>query len=201
MLYKHLQEAWLMKKIVIVLLLIFAVGCAKRDYVKTSPRETVKPSGEAVTEEMVTPGGEEGALEEEVVEEANIAREEEPVSEEGLSPEEMAKSIFQDVLFDYDKYNIRPEARPILDAVSSFLNENYAVNIIIEGHCDERGTNEYNLALGEKRAKSTKDYLVSLGVSPDRVIIVTYGEEKPLCTEKNEDCWQQNRRAHFVVSQ
>lgn len=189
-----------MKKIVIVLLLIFAFGCAKRDYVKTSPREPVKPSGEAVTEEMVTSGMEEGALAEEVIEEADIAREDERISEEGLSPEEMAQSIFQDVLFDYDKYNIRPEARPILDSVSSFLNENFALNIIIEGHCDERGTNEYNLALGEKRAKSTKDYLVSLGVSPDRVIIVTYGEEKPLCMERNDDCWQLNRRAHFVVA-
>ena len=74
------------------------------------------------------------------------------------------------------------------------------LNVIVEGHCDERGTNEYNLALGEKRAKSTKKYLVSLGVSPSRVIIVTYGEEKPLCSDSNESCWQSNRRAHFVVA-
>ena len=102
-------------------------------------------------------------------------------------------------MFDFDKYNIREDARPVLDDVASFLNQNKNMNIVIEGHCDERGTNEYNLALGERRSKSTKNYLVSLGVSPARMIIITYGEEKPLCVQQDESCWQLNRRAHFVI--
>ncbi len=182
-----------MKKMIIVLLLIFAIGC-KDKYVRTTD-ESIKPADETVTEEVMTSEG----VKEEVIEEVSIAKEEQ-ITEEELSPEEKAKSIFKDVLFDYDKYNIRPEARSTLDAVSTFLNDNTGLNVIVEGHCDDRGTNEYNLALGEKRAKSTKNYLVSLGVSPSRVIIMTYGEEKPVCMDRDEACWQSNRRAHFVVS-
>ena len=182
-----------MKKAIILILLIFAIGCTKTKYVKPT-EQPAEPAEETIIEETMKP-----EVEEEVIEEAAIAREERVV-EEALSPEEKAKSIFRDVLFDYDKYSIRPGERPTLDAVSSFLNENMGLNVIVEGHCDERGTNEYNLALGEKRAKSTKKYLVSLGVSPSRVIIVTYGEEKPLCSDSNESCWQSNRRAHFVVA-
>jgi peptidoglycan-associated lipoprotein len=103
--------------------------------------------------------------------------------------------LFNDILFDYDKYNIRKDARSILDTAASVLNENGEQNIIIEGHTDERGTNEYNLALGEKRAKATMKYLRSLGVSPARMTIMTFGEEKPLCSYDNESCWQRNRRA------
>ncbi|MHC4819558.1 MAG: OmpA family protein, partial [Planctomycetota bacterium] len=103
--------------------------------------------------------------------------------------------LFNDILFDYDKYNIREDARYILDTAASVLNENGEQNIIIEGYTDERGTNEYNLALGEKRARATMKYLRSLGVSPARMTIMTFGEEKPLCTYDNESCWQRNRRA------
>ncbi len=181
-----------MKKILIAILLISVVGCAKK-YVK-APEEPVTPE-EIVEEEVMIPE----EIEEEVVEEPVFEREEERVKETVLSPEEEAQSVFKDVFFDFDKYNIREDARPVLNAVASFLNKHKKLNIVIEGHCDERGTNEYNLALGEKRAKSTKNYLVSLGVSPGRMIIITYGEEKPLCTQPNETCWQKNRRAHFVA--
>ena len=116
-----------------------------------------------------------------------------------MTAEERARQIFQDVLFDYDRYDIRAESRPVLDSVASLLNDEKALNVAIEGHCDDRGTNEYNLALGEKRAKATKNYLVSLGTSPERITVVTYGEEKQLCMDQTETCWQQNRRAHFVV--
>ena len=105
--------------------------------------------------------------------------------------------LFNDILFDYDKYTIRKDARSILDTAASSLHENSEQNIIIEGHTDERGTSEYNLALGEKRAKATMKYLKSLGVSPGRMTIMTFGEEKPLCTSQNESCWQRNRRAYI----
>ena len=178
-----------MKKILIVLLMIFAVGCAKK-YV-TPPqqpavqKETAKEKAEPVKKEVVK----------EVVEPKEAKLQESAVTAKTEEP-----SALKDVLFDYDKYDIRDDARPVLDAVSSFLKNNAAVNVVIEGHCDERGTNEYNLALGEKRAKAAKDYLTSRGVLPARLSIMTYGEEKPLCTEQNEACWQKNRRAHFAVT-
>ena len=111
-----------------------------------------------------------------------------------------AESEYNDVLFDYDKYTIRQDARPTLDDVSSYLNDNKKTDVVIEGHGDERGTNEYNLALGEKRARATKNYISSQGVLPSRVSIVTYGEEKPLCTNTGESCWQRNRRSSIKLS-
>lgn len=183
-----------MKKVLIVFLLIITIGCTKK---YSKPTEEVITPEETVKEEVVKPEKAEG-MEEEVVEEV-VVFEEEKVVESAISVEEQAKSIFQDILFDYDKYDIRPDARPVLNAAASFLNKNKEINIVVEGHCDERGTNEYNLALGEKRSKAAKNYLVSLGVSPERMIVITFGEEKPVCSEQNESCWQNNRRAHFVI--
>ena len=111
-----------------------------------------------------------------------------------------AKSDVNDTLFDYDRYDIRQEARPALNAAAAYLNKKREMNIVIEGYSDERGTNEYNLALGEKRAKATKNYLRSLGISPSRVDTVTYGEEKALCTKSVESCWQRNRRSSIKLS-
>ena len=186
-----------MKKILIIFLLIFVFGCAKK-YV-TTPTEPVRPA-ETIKEEATKPDVE---IKREVVEEVVVPTEkevkEEIIRESAIPLTKEEASVFKDVLFDFDKYNVRHDARPILDAIASYL-KNGRINIVIEGHCDERGTNEYNLALGERRAKSVRDYLSSLGVSQARMSFVTYGEEKPLCNEQNEDCWQKNRRAHFVVS-
>ncbi len=181
-----------MKKLLVVLLLIVAVGCSK-PYTKT-PDEAMT-SQETVTEEVMTTGTEA----DEVVEPILVVEAEEVV-EETLSAEDRAKEAFKDVLFDYDKYDIRPEARPALDSVADFLNNERTMNVVIEGHCDERGTNEYNLALGEKRAKAAKTYLIARGISSARIIVITYGEEKPACMDQNDSCWQKNRRAHFVAT-
>jgi len=107
--------------------------------------------------------------------------------------------LFQDIYFDYDEYQIQPDARPILEAVSSWLLKNSSAKISVEGNCDERGTNEYNLALGDRRAKAVRDYLIALGIAPDRIQTISYGEEKPVCMEQAEQCWAKNRRVHFVV--
>jgi peptidoglycan-associated lipoprotein len=104
-----------------------------------------------------------------------------------------------DVFFDFDKYDIRPGDAKTLDANANWLKSNPNHLVLIEGHCDERGTNEYNLALGERRAKSTMNYLVSQGVQANRITIISYGEERPQCTEHTEACWAKNRRAHFLV--
>jgi peptidoglycan-associated lipoprotein len=110
-------------------------------------------------------------------------------------------SALRDVHFDFDKYDIRASERTALDANARWLKGHARALVLIEGHCDERGTNEYNLALGERRARAARDYLMSAGVSDSRITIVSYGEERPLCTERTEVCWAQNRRAHFLVKE
>jgi peptidoglycan-associated lipoprotein len=116
------------------------------------------------------------------------------------SPKEfMAVAALKEVYFDFDKYDIRPEDAKTLDANAAWLKSNGENLVLIEGHCDERGTNEYNLALGERRAKATMNYLVSQGIQANRITIISYGEERPVCTEKTEACWAKNRRAAFLV--
>jgi peptidoglycan-associated lipoprotein len=110
-----------------------------------------------------------------------------------------ANANLKDVYFEFDKYDIRPEAARILDANATWLKSNPRNLLLIEGHCDERGTGEYNLALGERRAKSTMNYLVGQGVAASRITVLSYGKERPLCTEKTEACWAMNRRAHHLV--
>ncbi len=103
-----------------------------------------------------------------------------------------------DAFFDYNKADLRTDARDALSQTAVFLRQHPEVKAVIEGHCDERGTTEYNLGLGQKRADSVKEFLVSLGISADRLSTTSFGKEKPFCTEHNEACWQQNRRGHFV---
>jgi peptidoglycan-associated lipoprotein len=104
----------------------------------------------------------------------------------------------KDIFFDFDKYDIRAGDAKILDGNAAWLKTNNDL-VLIEGHCDERGTNEYNLALGERRAKATMNYLVGQGVQANRITIISYGEERPTCTDHSEGCWARNRRAHFLV--
>ncbi len=118
-----------------------------------------------------------------------------------MSLEELnAKQPLTDVLFDYDKYDIKDEGRGALQKDSDWMKRWTSTKVMIEGHCDERGTAEYNLALGNKRAQAVRDYLVNLGVPADRIQIVSKGKEQPFCAEENESCWQQNRRGHFLIT-
>jgi peptidoglycan-associated lipoprotein len=118
------------------------------------------------------------------------------------SPKEFVEtSALKDIFFEFDKYEIRPGDAKILEENARWLKQNGNALLLIEGHCDERGTNEYNLALGERRAKATRDHLVSLGIEGSRITVISYGEERPLCTERAETCWTKNRRAHFLVKQ
>jgi peptidoglycan-associated lipoprotein len=105
----------------------------------------------------------------------------------------------EDVFFDYDRFSVRSEAKTVLESNAAALKSNGKLTILIEGHCDERGTSEYNLVLGEKRARAVKQYLGNLGIEPARVQITSLGKEKPFCTEHNPACWQKNRRAHFII--
>jgi peptidoglycan-associated lipoprotein len=119
--------------------------------------------------------------------------------EPGIEGEVFESSLLKDVFFDFDKYDVRPQDIDILKQNAALLAKYPRVKIQIEGHCDERGTAQYNLALGERRANSTKQYLVSLGISVDRISTISYGEEKPLDPGHNEEAWAKNRRAHSVI--
>jgi len=110
------------------------------------------------------------------------------------------KGYLTDAYFDYDQSDLREDARTALAADAEWLKKYPSVQILIEGYCDERGTGNYNLALGDRRANAAKEYLVSLGIDGSRVKTVSYGEERPFCTESHEGCWQQNRRAHLVIT-
>jgi peptidoglycan-associated lipoprotein len=111
-----------------------------------------------------------------------------------------AVSSLQDIFFEFDQWVIAPESRKLLEADAQWLAAHPQAKIQIEGHADERGTEEYNLALGERRAKSVMNFLVNLGISPSRLSSISYGEEKPFCSDKAEICYEKNRRAHFVVA-
>jgi len=118
----------------------------------------------------------------------------EPAPAPGVKSED-----FQPALFDYDSYSLRDDARSALDKNAKLLRDNAALSITIEGHCDERGTVEYNQALGERRAQAARDYLVAQGINASRINVISYGKERPFATGSDEASWQQNRRAHFVV--
>jgi len=119
--------------------------------------------------------------------------------------EQMLSSSVSDAFFDYDKSDIREDARAALtkdaDALKAIFNDFPNATISIEGHCDERGSAEYNLALGDRRATAAKDFLTQLGVPADKLKTISYGKERPQCTDHNEECWQKNRRAHFSTGQ
>jgi peptidoglycan-associated lipoprotein len=105
-----------------------------------------------------------------------------------------------DALFDYDQFTLRSDARTVLQAHAEWLRRWASTRITVEGHADARGTSEYNLALGERRANAAREYLVGLGIDSDRLLVVSKGEESPACVEEHEACWQQNRRAHFIIT-
>jgi peptidoglycan-associated lipoprotein len=114
--------------------------------------------------------------------------------------EELFAQNVKDIFFDYDKSDIRPDQQSALQGDAQFLSQHPTIQFTIEGHCDERGSTEYNLALGTSRAESVKNALVQAGVNASRIKTISYGKEKPFCMQSTEQCWQENRRGHFVYS-
>lgn len=119
----------------------------------------------------------------------------------GASPQASAAIEEADIYFEFDSFGLTPKAKKVLADKAAYLKAHPAVKVLIEGHCDERGTAEYNLALGERRARAALDYLVFLGIDPKRLTSVSYGEERPVDPGHNEEAWAKNRRAHFVVTE
>lgn len=215
-----------MKKVTGLLILIMAAallaGCPKKPTIvkeeaKAPAVDAEKQKAEAKTKEDVAAKAKaEAAARAKAEAEAKARAEAEAAAKakaeaDAKAREEAAKTTaeakakeefrLEDIHFDLDKYDIKEKDREILNSLGEWLAKNKNVKIQIEGHCDERGTNEYNLALGDRRANNTKQYLVTLGVSAGRISTVSYGEEKPLCEESNEDCWFKNRRGHFVIQE
>lgn len=170
---------------------IIISGCAKKETIKPVDQSTAeqKPADNKQSEQKAVPIEKVTSLD--------------PAEKDRAALDSAIKALqarLKDVHFDFDKYVVRSEDKPILKEVSDALLQNKNVRVMIEGHCDERGTNEYNLALGDKRANAVKEYLRSLGTPSGRMDSISYGEEKPLCKESTEECWAKNRRAHFALS-
>ena len=123
-----------------------------------------------------------------------------PAGPRAGSAEDLIVNVGDRVFFAFDKYNLNPDARKTLEGQAAWLKKYPSVKITVQGHCDERGTREYNLALGERRANSAKDYLVALGVSPNRIKTISYGKERPVALGSNESSWAQNRRSVTTLS-
>jgi peptidoglycan-associated lipoprotein len=192
------EEVAVMKYVLILLmgvLLFPCIGC--------SPK-VVSTGQEGVSQQSQAPGSQDAD-----------AKRRAGISEEDLTPEKerlrrlreeeqrrLAKSeLFKDILFEYDSYSIKSEDLGRLKKLGTWLGQNKSVKITVEGHCDERGTKEYNLALGQKRADAVKDYLTKFGIGDNRVSAVSYGKEAPVSTGHGEDAWAANRRAHINVDE
>jgi peptidoglycan-associated lipoprotein len=128
----------------------------------------------------------------------NSAAEPPPSTASNATEEELFSQNVKDIYFDYDKYDVRADQQGSLRGDAQFLQQHANIHITVEGHSDERGSTEYNLALGTSRADAVKNALIQAGIGGDRIKTISYGKEKPFCTESNESCWQQNRRGHFV---
>jgi peptidoglycan-associated lipoprotein len=164
--------------IAILVLIVATSGCAKK---KPPTPATPPPAAEATPTPAPTP-------------------EPTPAPTPAPTPQpQIGSGDFQPAFFDFDSYTLREDARGALDRDAKLLRDNAAVNVTIEGHCDERGTAEYNQALGERRAQAARDYLVAAGIATARIQVISYGKERPFAEGHDEASWQQNRRAHFVV--
>lgn len=194
--HNMISKAGRMKTVLTLLTLLFLVvslplltGCQKRSAAR--PETALPPAAKELPEISQQKKGPETIAEQKV----------DTIASKDLASGTAAgkEGMFEDILFDYDKYQVTESYKGILQSVAAWMSKNSGATLSIEGHCDDRGTNEYNLALGDRRAKAVKDFLVSLGVPSSRIETISYGEEKPLCSDQTEECWAKNRRAHFVV--
>ena len=198
-----MRKSYIVSVIFILCIGLVLMGCPKKTVVKDEPSakaEVAKMEAERVAKEKEMEAKEKEAarLKEEQAKrefERSLVAKRTP----GIEGEVFESSLLKPIFFDFDKYDIRLADTEILKGNSALLKKFPNVKIQIEGHCDERGTNEYNLALGERRANSTKKYLLSLGITADRISTISYGEEKPFDPGHNEEAWAKNRRAHFII--
>jgi peptidoglycan-associated lipoprotein len=180
------------------LVLLFAVGCAKKAVKEDTGMQEQKVTAQATADDDAAKKAAEAAARERALREEEARRAE----QERLAREKAEKlaALFADVNFDFDKYNIKSEFRDRLAAQAAYLKDSAADTLLVEGHCDERGTAEYNLALGERRANAVMKYLIDLGIDKARIKTISYGKDRPLDPASNEEAWAKNRRAHFELN-
>lgn len=198
-----------MRTAVIFIVFFFLISCAKKEHLTSmdesdlGTRQERQIEEEDASKEQKEESDIYGSVDKEEIEESMLS--DENVYDESSALKESEKGLtipdsFEDIFFGYDSYEIKAESVSTLESLTLWMKDNKEKKIIIEGHCDDRGTNEYNLALGEKRALAIKDYMVFSGIFNERIEVISYGEEKPLCREKTETCYQKNRRGHIVLS-
>jgi peptidoglycan-associated lipoprotein len=172
------KKIWLMIVLLLVITgLLFTVGCQKKTVTQAKAPAPAPAPGQAPAPQQPAP------------------------SPAPMTPPDTSGMVMQeDIFFEFDKSTLTPAAQDNLMQKAAWLRANANVTATIEGHCDERGTNEYNLALGDRRADSAKAFLVDLGIAASRLTTISYGEERSLCSQKNEECWAKNRRGHFVIN-
>ncbi len=187
------SRAWIFGAIMLAMLLALGVSCAKKQVTMETQEMAADESQQAAEDEAARREAEEARLREQRAREARQREDASSMSEAAR------KAAFEDedIHFDFDKYVLTPQAMMILDDKAAYLREHAGVRVLVEGHADDRGSNEYNLALGDRRANSAKNYLVKSGVAESRITTISYGEEQPLCMQQSESCWYRNRRGHF----
>jgi len=187
------QGTWKWGLVLLVSIVVFAAGCAKKQTVRSNTAESMQaavrpaPPAGPVQKPMTT----------ETVKEAAVSPPKTPATAPGIAVTEERKSPFADIHFDFDKSFIKGDDRPVLEKIAAYMKQHPGARVKIEGNCDERGTAEYNMALGDRRAQSAKTYLVTLGVPANEISTISFGKEKPLDPGHDEAAWAKNRRDHF----
>ena len=190
-----MQKHWTILVLALALMVTFSFSACTKKKISSEASTTTTTSTEEEARQRVEEEARQEALREE-----NL-REERRSEQQAKERIEAGRSVFEneDIYFEFDSIRLTPEAQEILTQKAAWLRMNPSARVTIEGHCDDRGTNEYNLALGEGRAQSARDFLVDLGINESRLKSLSYGEERPLAISQDEETWARNRRAHFVI--
>jgi len=192
-----MKRHWKLMTLILAAVMIFGLPACTKKKISSEPSATSEEERRRAEEERQRELDRQKALQEEDLKEGSLS---EQMARERLETE---RSIFEneDIYFEFDSVRLTPQAQELLQKKASWLREYKTTTVVIEGHADNRGTNEYNLALGEGRAQSAKTFLVDLGIDASRLQTISYGEERPLDPRETEDAWAKNRRAHFVIQE
>jgi peptidoglycan-associated lipoprotein len=198
---QRMQKRWIIITLALVFLVILSLPSCTKKRISSEPATTTTAEEEA--RQRAEEEARQKALQEEDLREEGLSESERVAEERAEERFAAERTMFEneDIYFEFDSIRLTPQAQEILTQKANWLRENPNVKVIIEGHCDNRGTNEYNLALGEGRAQSARAFLVDLGIEPSRLETISYGEERPLDPGQTEEAWAKNRRGHFVIEE
>ena len=190
-----MRQHWTILALAFMALVIFSFSACTKSKISSTPSTTTSEEEEA--RKRAEEEARRQALKEETLREESLSEQQ---AKERMESER-SKFENDDIYFEFDSIRLSPEAQEILTRKAAWLRENPGARVTIEGHCDDRGTNEYNLALGEGRAQSARDFLVDLGIGESKLTTISYGEERPIDKGQNEEAWAKNRRVHFVIEE